>query len=134
MNEQAIAAILSIERKMYAALTEVMELTGELANAIERQDQVSVEMFLSMRQEPINALMECRELLRRHCKALPPNEEELMYRFLFEEAYAEFPQAQPLEKIARQNRTLWERIMQIDRRLNLRIGRDQSFYAKKAGK
>lgn len=131
MNEQEIAAILSIERKMYTALTEVMELTGELANAIERQDQVSVEMFLSMRQEPINQLTDYRALLKRQCAGLPKEEGEKLQQFLFSEAYAQFPQAQSLEKIVRQNRTLWERIMQLDRRLNQRIGRDRSFYAGK---
>lgn len=48
MDEQVAAAALATERKRYEALSEVMELTEELSEAIQRQDQVSIRMFLGM--------------------------------------------------------------------------------------
>ena len=42
MDEKVIAAAVATERKRYTVLTEVMEITEELSDAFQRQDQVSV--------------------------------------------------------------------------------------------
>ena len=73
MNEQSVMTALALERKRYTALTEVMELTEELSQAFQRQDQVSVQMFLRMRQEPVNQLREYQALERK--------QQELMVSF-----------------------------------------------------
>ena len=72
MDEQVLKVAMSAEQKMYTALSEVMELTGELADAFQRQDQVSVQIFLGMRQEPIDRLESCKAMLERQCLQLPP--------------------------------------------------------------
>ena len=82
MDSQVIAAALATERKCYAALTEVMELTQDLSDAVQRQDQVTVQMFLSMRQEPINQLKEYRSLQRKRCASLPEEESAALWKVL----------------------------------------------------
>ena len=42
-------------KRIYAALNEALDLTRQLADAVDRDDQVSVRMLISMRQEPTDS-------------------------------------------------------------------------------
>ena len=54
LTEQQLTSVLATERRIYAALSEVLELTGELSASIQRGDSVSVQLFLQLRQEPVS--------------------------------------------------------------------------------
>ena len=130
MDSQVIAAALATERKCYAALTEVMELTQDLSDAVQRQDQVTVQMFLSMRQEPINQLKEYRSLQRKRCASLPEEECAALWKVLTGKGADGTGQLQDLEKVVGQNQSLLERIQQADRQVSVRLGGKKSFYSK----
>lgn len=130
MDSQVIAAALATERKCYAALTEVMELTQDLSDAVQRQDQVTVQMFLSMRQEPINQLKEYRSLQRKRCASLPEEESAALWKVLTGKGADGTGQIQELEKVVGQNQSLLERIQQADRQVSVSLGGKKSFYSK----
>ena len=130
MDSQVIAAALATERKCYAALTEVMELTQDLSDAVQRQDQVTVQMFLSMRQEPINQLKEYRSLQRKRCASLPEEESAALWKVLTGKGADGTGQLQDLEKVVGQNQSLLERIQQADRQVSVSLGVKKSFYSK----
>ncbi len=130
MDSQVIAAALATERKCYAALTEVMELTQDLSDAVQRQDQVTVQMFLSMRQEPINQLKEYRSLQRKRCASLPEEESAALWKVLTGKGGDGTDQLQELEKLVGQNQSLLERIQQADRQVSVSLGGKKSFYSK----
>ena len=132
MDEQVLKVTMSAEQKMYTALSEVMELTGELADAFQRQDQVSVQMFLGMRQEPIDRLESCKAMLERQCLQLPPEQRQILRGIL--QGQTPPPQAQALGELVQKNKRLLDRILEVDRRLNLRIGGEHSFYRQQPGK
>lgn len=132
MDEQALKVAMSAEQKMYTALSEVMELTGELADAFQRQDQVSVQMFLGMRQEPIDRLESCKAMMERQCLQLPPEQRQILRGIL--QGQTPPPQAQSLGELVQKNKRLLDRILEVDRRLNLRIGGEHSFYRQQPGK
>ena len=129
MDSQVIAAALATERKCYAALTEVMELTQDLSDAVQRQDQVTVQMFLSMRQEPINQLKEYRSLQRKRCASLPEEESAALWKVLTGKGADGTGQLQDLEKVVGQNQSLLERIQQADRQVSVSLGGKKSFYS-----
>lgn len=130
MDSQVIAAALATERKCYAALTEVMELTQDLSDAVQRQDQVTVQMFLSMRQEPINQLKEYRSLQRKRCASLPEEESAALWKVLTGKGADGTGQLQDLEKVVGQNQSLLEQIQQADRQVSVSLGGKKSFYSK----
>lgn len=130
MDSHVIAAALATERKCYAALTEVMELTQDLSDAVQRQDQVTVQMFLSMRQEPINQLKEYRSLQRKRCASLPEEESAALWKVLTGKGADGTGQLQDLEKVVGQNQSLLERIQQADRQVSVSLGGKKSFYSK----
>ena len=132
MDENIIAAALATERKCYTTLTEVMELTKELSDAFQRQDQVSVRLFLSMRQEPINQLREYRAIQRKRCAALPDEEGEVLWKVLTGQGSGDgSEQLQALEKLVGQNRNLLDRVQEADRQVSMKLGGKKSYYARR---
>ena len=132
MDENIIAAALATERKRYTTLTEVMELTKELGDAFQRQDQVSVRLFLSMRQEPINQLREYRAIQRKRCAALPDEEGEVLWKVLTGQGSGDgSEQLQVLEKLIGQNQNLLERVQEADRQVSMKLGGKKSYYARR---
>ena len=130
MNQQSVLEALGLERKRNEALLEARELTDELAQALQRQDQVSVQMFLSMRQEPINRLREFQALRRKQLAALPEGELGGMKQLLSGSAPGQTAAEQSLVRLAGQNRHLLEQVLQEDRRLSTRLGGRKSYYAR----
>lgn len=132
MDENIIAAALATERKRYTTLTEVMELTKELSDAFQRQDQVSVRLFLSMWQEPINQLREYRAIQRKRCAALPDEEGEVLWKVLMGQGSGDgSEQLQALEKLVGQNRNLLDRVQEADRQVSMKLGGKKSYYARR---
>ena len=57
-----------LERKKYNQLSEVMDLSQQMAEALDRNDQVSVRMLLFMRQDPILQLEELKRAVLETAK------------------------------------------------------------------
>ena len=138
MDEQVLKVAMSAEQKMYTALSEVMELTGELVLAddsgleIDYLNKEPVQMFLGMRQEPIDRLESCKAMLERQCLQLPTEQRQILRGIL--QGQTPPPQAQALGELVQKNKRLLDRILEVDRRLNLRIGGEHSFYRQQPGK
>ncbi len=131
MNEQTITEAHGACRTMYTALSELLELTTDLSEAIQRQDQVSVQLFLSMRQEPLERLRICDAHLRRLCSSLPQAESAQLRQVLNGQSGGTAT-TQGLERTVLQNRQLLEQITRMDERINRRMGGKKSFYEQKA--
>lgn len=130
--EQAIAASLAVEKQMNLALAEALELTQELLDSLSRQDEVSVRLNLSLRQEPIDRLHTCQEALRRQAAGLPPLERDTLRGLLNGEPPPPGnAAAQELAGQVARNRGLLERVVQADRTVSRRLGGQQSFYQQK---
>ena len=109
-----------LARKQYNCLSEVWDLSQQLGEAMDRNDSVSVRMLIGMLQELQQAVGLRKESLspegRERVTALdqgaaPQGEEETTY----------FNQTGSA-------RRLLERIIQLDERLNRRMGGKDSFY------
>lgn len=129
LSTQVISAAIATQRSMYTSLSEVNELTTELSEAVKRQDQVSVRMFLSMRQEQINRLQAMKALLEKQCLQLPAQDEELLRRILSGKGTPSSPQEEELARLVEKNRGLLNRVIQADRQVSLRLGGTHSFYS-----
>ncbi|MGI5962461.1 MAG: hypothetical protein ACOX7N_01940 [Lawsonibacter sp.] len=129
MKKEDMDAILGLVRRMHTALDEVLEVTGELADAIQRQDQISVQLFLKLRHDPIQQLQTYQAQLRNQCSRLSPEEGTCMQQILSGKGTGERPELALLEKQVRQNQELLARILRADRRISQRMGGDKSFYS-----
>ena len=118
-----------LERKKYNLLNDVMDLSQQLATAMDRNDQVSVRMLVAMRQDPLTQLEEVKHNLSRRLLEVSPDDQDLAHRLLQGEAGSS-PREQAVADQSNVNRRLLERIIELDRRLNHRLTGDKSYYKK----
>lgn len=119
-----------LERRKYNLLSEVMDLSRQLGDAMDRNDDVSIRLLLSMRQEPILQLEELKKtsLLKR--ESLTPEERERVAAVIAGSSSPEEGAEACFEEAGRCRRLL-ERVIELDRRLNRRLAGKNSFYAEK---
>lgn len=128
LTEQQLTSVLATERRIYAALSEVLELTVELSTSIQRGDSVSVQLFLQLRQEPINQLREYQANLAQQCRVLPAEDRRELEGLLSGQAPAASSGTRPLQEQLQRNRALWTRVVQADRAASGRLCGKDSFY------
>ena len=128
MQERDLKELAALQTRICAKLNETLDLSRELAEAVERQDQVSVKMLLSSRQKPILELQELYATLRlKRCDL--SNEDEEDFERLISGGEAETEEERPVAAQQAANRRLLERLVELDRRINETLCKERSFYA-----
>lgn len=117
-----------LQTRIYAKLNETLGISQELAEAVERQDQVSVKMLLSSRQKPILELQELYATLKlKRCDLSDEDEED--FDRLLSGGEAEAEEERPVAAQQAANQRLLERLIGVDRKVNETLCKDRSFYA-----
>ena len=119
-----------LERKKYNLLSEVMDVSQQMGEALDRNDDVSVRMLVAMRQEPILRLQEVRQAETARLESLAPEDRERA-KALREGAGPQGGEEESFCTQAGNARRLLERVLELDQRLNRRLAGDSSFYAQK---
>ena len=119
-----------LARKQYNCLSEVWDLSQQIGQAMDRNDDVSVRMLVAMRQEPLLQLQELKRITDMKKEDMSPEDRKRI------SALAQGATPQGEEETTYQNqsgsaRRLLERVVELDERLNRRIGGNDSFYAQK---
>lgn len=127
MQESDLQDALVLQKKLYRKLTETMDLTGQLAEVVDRQDQVSVGMLIAMRQTPIFELEELNSQIELKSSDLTPEDRE-RYQALLNGAEPVGAEAALAKQVAA-NRRILERLVDLDRRVSRKLGGDRSCYS-----
>ncbi len=127
IKEQDLQTTLNIQKQMYFALSEISELTDELAECVRRKDQVSIRLFLSMRLEQINKLNEYDRILKNKCESLPKDESDALRDLLngtncFEKSH------ENVFNQAKRNKVILQNIINKDKRASQILTGPNSFY------
>ena len=64
MDMEFVESLRMSKRKEYMKLSELSDLTEQLAQATDRRDEVSAKMLVAMRQQPLLELHEIEETIR----------------------------------------------------------------------
>ncbi len=128
LSENAVMSAMVVQRKMYGALSELQETTIELSDALKRQDQVSFRLYLGLRQDAINQLVEYQAALKKQCAGLSDADRDRLEKILTGDATAEQDSEKRLIDLVKKNKNSLERIIQQDRMVNQRLGGKKSFY------
>lgn len=127
MRKQDLEEILALEKKMYAKLNETLWITEELVQAVDRQDQISVQMLLSARQQPVLELQELRAAAKlKRCDLSGGDEEE--FDRMFSGARPQTPAEAAVTDRLAVNHRLLERLVEQDRSINQRLCKERSYY------
>ncbi|MCI8812732.1 MAG: hypothetical protein HFG12_05805 [Oscillibacter sp.] len=114
-------------KRIYNLLNEVMDVSRQMAEAMDRDDQVAIQMLVSMREEPVHRLRQARRALKEQRDALEP-EAALRLTQLLNGEEAETEAEAPLAAQIGANRRLLEQVLELDRVLNRKLTREKSIY------
>ena len=127
MRERDLKELAALQMRICAKLNETLGLSQELAEAVERQDQVSVKLLLSSRQKPILELQELYAAIKLKPCDLSGGDEEDFDRLVSGGA-AETEEERPVAAQQAANQRLLERLIGLDRRLNEMLCKERSIY------
>ncbi len=127
MTEKEILDIHILERKKFNLLSEVLDLSKQIGESIDRNDQVSLRMLLGMRQDPISQLEEIKANFGGILANLPSEESQHLRDILGGRA-SDNPAEEGLKKQAIATGQLLAQVIDLDKRINQRIAGDQSVY------
>ena len=118
-----------LERKKYNYLVEIQDLTKQLAESLDRNDQVSTRMLVAMRQDPIRQLAEVDDGERTRRSVLADEDQERIKALEGGDPAQDDHERVYLEQ-AGKTRRLLERVVELDRHVSIRIAGGHSFYQK----
>ncbi|MGI6255440.1 MAG: hypothetical protein ACOYJZ_07375 [Acutalibacter sp.] len=124
-HEDLINALVQAKR-LGNALDEVWSCSQQLAEAVDRNDQVSVRLVLSMREEPLTKVRQADTALRSQRNSFPEREDREKFSRLLNGEEEGSGEEALLSKQMAQNRRSYQRVMDLERRLNQKIARDKS--------
>ena len=129
MTESELMDLTVLERKKYNYLNEVMDLSRQMGEVLDRSDEVSVQMLLAMRGEPILHLQEVDQTAKRRRESLEQSDRERLEQLLAGAG----PQSREESLFAEQAgkaRRMLEQVVELDKRLSIRLAGKDSFYSK----
>ena len=129
MKQEQLVDILVLAKRMGNLFAEVEDLTNQLAESVDRQDEVSIGLSTAMRAEPIKKLAEADHALREQLSELDA-EDSVRIRAILngESSAAQGEMEKMLAAQAVQNIRLHQRLMEKDQIVNRKITRDKSIY------
>lgn len=114
-------------KRIYGLLNEVMDVSRQMAEAVDRDDQVAIQMLVTMREEPVRRLRLARQALVEQRESLGPEKAERLSQLL-NGAEAETEEERPLAAQVGVNRRLLSQILNLDRVLSHKLAREKSIY------
>ena len=125
MEQDRLAKALVQSKRMGNLLNEVLDLSQQMAEALDRDDQVAVEMLIAMRQEPILHLKELQTIIADRRSKI---EDDSRLQALLDGAPPQIrEEAAYIDQVGIARRLL-EQILVLDRRLNTRLAGKDSYY------
>lgn len=114
-------------KRAYAALNEALDLTRQLADAADRDDEVVARMLVSMRQEPTDKLAMAHQALEQQRQALPEDDSARLTALL-KGAAAQTPEEVPLTDQVGLNQRVLKQLVDLDRAVSRKLAREKSIY------
>lgn len=131
MWDETLVELLALERRILRKLNEIMEITRELAEAVDREDQVSVKMLLSSRQTPLLELQELNAALDLKRCDLSGDDRAAFDRLVTEGVVPKIPAEKEVADQMALNRRILKQLAELDQRVNEKLCREKSVYRKR---
>lgn len=131
MDEQGIfVEIMKKLQKKYGSMNEIFKTTQEMQDALARDDRVSLEMLIKMRQDEIDRAVDCARDIQYLLSVLAPERREQVRDWLNHGTAKEQDgfEAVKIGEIAESIRKVLERTIQVDSRMSQRVAGKDSFY------
>lgn len=114
-------------KRVYTALNEALDLTRQMADAADRNDEVAAQLLVSMRQEPTDKLARAHQALDQQRQALSEADAARLTALL-QGAEAETAEETALAGQVGLNRRVLKQLVDLDRVVNRKLAREKSVY------
>lgn len=128
MKSEDLMDTLVLTKRMGNLLNEILDLSQQMAQAVDRSDEVTVGMLISMRSEPLEKLKVVHQALHTQLEAAAGSEEGERLAALLNGGKADGEAEEALAKQVAANARQWEKIAALERVLNKKIARDKSIF------
>lgn len=131
MDEQGIfVEIMKKLQRKYGSMNEIFRMTREMQEVLERDDRVSLDMMISMRQDEIERAVDCDRDIQYLLSVLAPQKREQVRDWLNHGTAKEQDgfEAVKMGEIAASIRKVLEKTIQVDKRMSKRVAGKDSFY------
>lgn len=136
MDEQGILVeIMKKLQKKYNSVNEICKTTQEMQEALSRDDRVSMQMLISMRQSDIDTATDCDRDIRYLLSVLAPKKRDQVRGWLNigDAKESDGFEAVKIGEIAESIRKVLNKTLQIDQRMSQRVAGKDSFYTESKG-
>lgn len=130
-EESVMMEILKQYQKKYSIVSEIYRLTEEIGELLSKDDRVSSQLVLEMRQDEMNEADRCGESIGILEDAMEQGDRQHLRLLLDGEEGAKLAETWQEKKIVEiQNNIMQtlQRTVEIDKRISLRIAGKDSFY------
>lgn len=128
MERSVLMDALVLAKRMGNLLDEVMDVSRQMAEALDRGDRVVIQMLLGMRVEPLERLKQTDKALRGMKVGLSAEDAERLIGLL---NGTQEPKEREEELLVRQmesNRRTHKGVLELDEVLNRKLTHDKSVY------
>ena len=130
MQDKTVMDALVQMKRIGNLLNELWDLTQQLGQCIDRNDQVSTQILINMREDPLGKIEDADQALQDQLETLD-GEDFIALRSMLNGGLPDDPaqktQTMLCEQVASNRRRL-KQITELDRRLNQRLAREKSAY------
>lgn len=112
-------------------LNELWDLTQQMAESIDRNDHVSTQMLIALREDPLNKLQDADQALRDQLDLLDDPADRAALAGMLNGGPPADPAQRAQTMLCQQvasNRRRLSQVTELDRRLNQRMARGKSAY------
>lgn len=127
MDAPALMDALVQLKRIYTALNEALDLTRQLAETVDRDDEISTQMLVSMRQEPTDKLAQAQQALEEQRRSLP-DDAAARLGALLKGAEPKAEEEVPLAVQVGANQRVLKQLVELDRVVNRKLTRGKSIY------
>lgn len=128
MGQQDLALLLQWKKKQFLKFNEVLTVTEQMVESMERNDKFSVSMLLSMREDPVRQAQEIQDQIGEYLLQMPETDAIRANELLTGAENGQGMESALSNQVA-QNRRLLDRIIRLDKFISQRLGGNRSFYA-----
>lgn len=123
MEEKSVMDALVLMKRTGNLLNEMEDITKQIAESLDRNDRVSMEMLVAMREEPLNKLHEADRILREQLAEMKDREAAAQLAGMLnggQPVQEENLQRMLCDQVSQNKRRL-EQIMAMNQRINQRV-------------
>ena len=124
---QQIEEIAGKLEKKYTGFVEISRLTKELDDLLKNNDRDSVNMVMKMRGEEMDKISVIDEDINRACSLISAQYREYINNYNDFDSFPE--ELERIISIKKRNRRVLEKIIEIDKRISVRLAGNKSFYS-----